>query len=336
LADWKTIMDQADAIYAQLPAESRDAFFELVLYPAKASAIINELYISVAKNRFYAKRGDSRANEFAQRARDLFEQDAKLSAYYNDELAGGKWKHMMDQTHIGYTDWQQPAKNSMPKVEEVTNSFSLIIPPDHNPRSKTLPADVPPDWRGFMETDGYVSIEAEHFTQSVPAGETRWEVVPDLGNTLSAMTIFPVTARRVSPPENSPRLDYNLWLISTGVVEVTLVLSPGLNFHPDRGVRVGVSMDEAEIQILTIVPRGYTAGDGNRDWEESVRTNTRKVSSLHRVSKPGAHTLKVWMLDPAVVLQKVMVNCGGLKPSYLGPPESVRVQRSTKNSNQNN
>src|SRR5207245_3698382 len=119
LTEWKTIVDEAEKISATLPPEARDAFFELVLYPTKASAVVNELYIAVAKNRAYAKAGDLRANEFAQRARDLFTQDAELADDYNHKLAGGKWNHMMDQTHIGYTSWQQPSVSTMPKVEEI-------------------------------------------------------------------------------------------------------------------------------------------------------------------------------------------------------------------------
>jgi hypothetical protein len=124
------------------------------------------------------------------------------------------------------------------------------------------------------------------------------------------------------PSNDSPHLQYQMWLSGTNTAEVTLILSPCLNFAPDRGVRIAVSFDDESPQIITVVPKGYVAGDGNRDWEESVRNGVRKVISKHSMATAGSHTLKVWRVDPAVVLQKIIVNTGGLKPSYLGPPES--------------
>ncbi|MEK7780334.1 MAG: glycosyl hydrolase 115 family protein [Verrucomicrobiota bacterium] len=328
LAEWLDITKRAEKIYAKLPKESRDAFYQLVLYPTKGSAVVNELYIAVAKNRTYAKQNDPRANDFAKRARELFAEDQAMSDYYNNTLAGGKWKHMMDQTRIGYTSWQQPNKNVMPKVEEVAVAPERRAPaqPVVKPKSKRAEAvlGVPKSWHGFIEQNGYVSIEAEHFTRKTDTGNARWEVLPDHGRTLSAMTIFPITAPSVAPPQNSPALEYQMWLTSTGAVEVTTILSPVLNFAPDRGVRIAVSFDDEAPQIITIVPKGYTAGDSNRDWEESVKNNARKVKSKHTIAAPGAHVFKVWMVDPAVVVQKIVVDCGGVMPSYLGPPESPR------------
>jgi hypothetical protein len=89
---------------------------------------------------------------------------------------------------------------------------------------------------------------------------------------------------------------------------------------PDRGIQYAVSFDDETPQIITLVPKGYSSG--NRDWENAVENNSRVAKSTHTLDKPGYHTLKFWMVDPGVVLQKIVVNTGGVKPSYLGPPES--------------
>ena len=58
-------------------------------------------------------------------------------------------------------------------------------------------------------------------------------------------------------------------------------------------------------------------------WEKSVADGVTVLRSKHVVASPGPHVLKFWALDPAVVLQKLVVDTGGLRPSYLGPPEST-------------
>ncbi len=180
--------------------------------------------------------------------------------------------------------------------------------------------------RGFVEADGYVSMEAEHFTRKIDAGRVRWEKIADYGRTLSSMTIFPVTAASVTPPANSPCLEYQMYLFSTGKVEVTSIIAPTLNFVPGRGLRFAVSFDDEAPQVVTAVPKGYFVDNGVRDWEDSARDNCREPKSIHSIGAPGYHTLKFWMVDPGVVLQKIVVNTGGVKPSYLGPPESYRAK----------
>jgi len=41
------------------------------------------------------------------------------------------------------------------------------------------------------------------------------------------------------------------------------------------------------------------------------------------MSKQGRHKLKIWMVDPGLVIDKIIIDTGGLKDSYLGPPESA-------------
>lgn len=118
--DYNSLYDKAKKIYDSLPQEYKDSYYQLVLHPVEACSNLNELYYTVAKNRLYAEQKRNSTNMLAEKAKELYERDAEITHYYNKVMAGGKWDHMMDQTHIGYTYWQQPDENSMPKVEEIT------------------------------------------------------------------------------------------------------------------------------------------------------------------------------------------------------------------------
>ena len=113
-----------------------------------------------------------------------------------------------------------------------------------------------------------------------------------------------------------------MYLFHPGQVEVAAMIDPTLNFVQGRGLRYALSFDDQPPQIVTAVPANYTAMDGNHDWETTVKDSVRKVKTSFTLSKTGYHTLKFWMVDPGVVLQKLVVNLGGVRPSYLGPPES--------------
>jgi hypothetical protein len=398
LADWKTLTGRAEDLYQKLPANARDAFFELVLYPTKACALVNELYIAAARNRLYAGQGRASANDYAARVRELFQADADLSATYNHTLANGKWDHMMDQTHIGYTGWQEPRTNVMPEVTEIQvqdaakmgvtptqlqfDAFNqprryieifnrgrtpfeflaaatvpwIILSKVHGKVQKDDGLWVSVDWnkapkgaadglvtissgggdpvavkvtsflpqqitrdslRGFVETDGYVSIEAAHYAKRTTAHAAHWEEVPDYGRTLSGMTILPCTAATGTPPRNSPSLEYRMYLFEPGAVQVHTILAPTLNFMPGRGLRFAVAFDDQPPRVVDAL-----AENSLHDWEESVKDNARTVRSSHSLSGSGYHVLKYWMVDPGIVLQKIVVDLGGVKPSYLGPPES--------------
>jgi hypothetical protein len=135
------------------------------------------------------------------------------------------------------------------------------------------------------------------------------------------MSIFPVTAPSVNPPKDSPCLEYGMYLFDPQKVEVEAILAPTLNFVPGRGLRFAIAFDDQALQIVDAL-----ASNSQTDWETSVKDNVRKVRTAHTLAGTGAHTLKVWMVDPGVVLEKLVVDLGGVKPSYLGPPESYRSQ----------
>jgi hypothetical protein len=186
------------------------------------------------------------------------------------------------------------------------------------------PIEITPEsLNGFVEGEGYVSIEAEHFTKNIAAGESQWSVIKDYGHTLSAMrATAPADNPPATPGKDSPCLEYRMYLFTAGNVDVEAVFSPTLNFISGRGLHYAISFDDNEPQIVTLVPEKFNAQNGNREWEQTVMDNARFNITNHTIDKPGYHTLKIWMIDPGPVLQKIVLNTGGVRPSYLRPPES--------------
>jgi hypothetical protein len=175
---------------------------------------------------------------------------------------------------------------------------------------------------GYVESDGYVSIEAEHYACGVGASPVEWTRIPDFGRTLSGMTPFPVTTASQTPGGNSPHLDYVVYLFSSGSVKVDAYLSPTLDVT-EKGLHYAVSFDDDAIQTVTAVTAS-TANVGTANpWSTWVSNNINVQTTTHTISSPGLHVLKFWMVDPGVVLQKIVVETTGVRQSYLGPPESV-------------
>lgn len=116
---WRDLVEKAESLRLKIPAQAQDAYYQLVLYPAKASAGVAEIYLAADKNRLYAKQGRVSANNYYKRAHEFFEEDQKLSAFYNDSIAGGKWKNMMSDVHIGYKMWSMPKANTLAEMKEI-------------------------------------------------------------------------------------------------------------------------------------------------------------------------------------------------------------------------
>jgi hypothetical protein len=328
VADYNRLAREADAIYREMPAEYRDAYYQLVLYPVKACANLNDMYVTTAMNRRFAAKGNPLANSLADSVRSMYAEDSALAGYYNKTMANGKWDHMMDQTHIGYTYWQEPKMNKMPDIKTIPPSGapdSSKMNDGYEPSSIGRPRRYFDQLNGFIEDGGYVSMEAEHYSRAVETEKVKWLRIPDLGRTLSGMEAMPVTAPAQKAGDHRPRLEYRIYFYDTGAIHVQAYFSPTLDFSGTGQLRYGVSVDDEAPQVLNLAEGSSDRGV----WDKWVSDNIIIKTSEHHIAKPGLHILKYWLVDPGPVLQKIVVDAGGVKPSYLGPPESnVLISRS--------
>ncbi|MFD2720375.1 glycosyl hydrolase 115 family protein [Hymenobacter monticola] len=306
VADYNQLLTRAEAINQQLPAADRDAFYELVLHPVQACANLNEMYYTVALNREAAKTNQPNTNALAEKAKALFAKDAEIKNRYH-AVASGKWNHMMDQMHIGYTSWHDEKADIMPQV--------VTLPAGATPTPAATPAEP--------ATGAYVSLEAEQYTKAVNAGPVSWQRLPDLGRTLGAVSTYPTTvAPTEAPGGNSPHLEYRINLTQAGPVTVSAYLAPTLDFTNTTGLRYAVSLDDEAPQIINL-HTGIKPGESNLPWERIVAKSINLKTSQHNVAAAGWHTLKFWRVDPGVVLEKLVVSAGELPATYLGPPANA-------------
>ncbi len=179
---------------------------------------------------------------------------------------------------------------------------------------------------GFVEANGYVSMQADHYTTAVGGNGISWMRIPDVGRDGSGMQADPVTADPQTPGGTGPRLEYRMNLTTAGTVTVWAYLSPRNAALPNGGgMRYAVSIDDQTPQTVdAVAATGASDLTMNTAWGLNTADNVNRTATRFTVSGPGVHTLNFWLIDPTVVVQKLVVDTGGLASSYLGPPESLR------------
>lgn len=326
VTDYNNLLTRAEKVNSQLPAQYRDAFFQLVLHPIKACANLNEMYYNVALNKEAYKNKWEEANLYADKVNQLYINDSLITLAYH-QLNNGKWNHMMSQTHIGYTYWQQPAKQKIPEVKYVPNDSIILNKKFGIP--DVMSAKVPDGVKGnvfYQDEERGVSIEANHFTKAINNKEITWKILPDHGRTGSAITSFPVTANQQKPVGSSAHLQYEIYTYGKDSVTLNCYFSPTLNFHnAAEGLQYAISIDDEIPQVFSINKEDKNSISGI--WNRWVAENIIIKSSKHKLLQPGKHTLKYWAVSPAVVLQKIVLDFGAVKQSFLGPPETLYQQK---------
>lgn len=200
---------------------------------------------------------------------------------------------------------------------------------------------------GFIESDGHISMEAEHYSRIVSNATSTspnlsYQVIPNLSRTLSGVSLHPVTAESLTT-STAPALEYDLYTFSNldsgisydpnqqtsssytpNTVNITMILGTSLNTIPERPLKYAVQFDNQEIQTVQYII-DQPAGANPIGWLEAVADQAWKSTTTFNYTEPGVHKLKVWELEPAMVLTKIVLDFGGVRPSYLGPPESHRA-----------
>src|SRR5690606_3251886 len=165
-------------------------------------------------------------------------------------------------------DWAKaPAGEQLAQlnIKSSDGSSVRVDVPVNNRRS----ADI----KGFVESNGYISMEAVNFSENVRSGENGWIEIPNLGKNRAAMAPFPATLQNEDLGEKGPHLVYHFHSFSEGKAEIEFLVSPTLDFKNSGGLRFAFSIDGKEPQRLNIHK------DTEDKWDTSVSNYITMVTT---------------------------------------------------------
>ena len=313
--EWKQVSDEfikleAEAMrqYMTLPENARDAYFQIILFPIQALANVYEMYYAQAMNHYLYKANDPAANWWADKVEACFARDKFLSDQYNNVMAGGKWKNMMIQKHIGYKIWNDSfPEDTLPVIFRIDETEKL-------PSGFTFTADK-----------GCVVIEAPHIYSKQNSAEGSWTLIEDMGRTLGGVALMPYDV-----PVDGAKLTYRMEIPSdVKKVTVHVATKSTLAFHDKDGHSYRVGFKGAET-----VDRCFNSRL-NEDPENVYSVYYPTVAKRVAVEKielslpegTSVYDLEIQPLDPGIVFEKIIVDFGGYKDSYLMGNESAYIRK---------
>ncbi len=287
LVAWRRLLNQLEVLEAKVSQPSADAFFELVGYPVRAAAAANEKALAVTRALAANANGRTNASQFLSVAREAQVEITRLTKFYNEQLAGGKWNLMMSDHPGNLTVFKLPTTANDPKEAPEMAKASTV------------------------EVGQRVVIEAEHASAMLPGADAKWKILHGVGYNGEAVTIFPATAAVRATPEKilaeSPCLQFKLSLRHEGNWQVTLRTLPTFSVEAGQPQRYAIAIDDAPPQIVALK---LSTNEKDGWWQENVMRNAAITTSQHTVKTAGAHTLKIWMVDPGIVIDTIAADYG--------------------------
>lgn len=405
MKEYDRIADKSEKILNTLPEAYKAAFYEMVFYPVKGSALMNKKMLLAQQNRWYARQGRAATNLYAEKAKACHDSLNLYTERYNS-LLNGKWKHMMSITP-GWTatyqemaptetinipqgkdmqifipgqdctygmstvnilpcanpytrkssfieiynkgneafnwqastkeDWIKLSKQSgetalqdrievsidwdkVPTGTDITGKIEIvsdektekIYVPVFNPASPS-----PAELKGlYVEDNGCVSINAGKFHRKVENNDIKINSIKGLGYENECVQLGEAT----KPSQNmwftnkAPKAEYDFYTFNAGNVTVHAYALPLFPIDSKHDTRYGIMIDEGMVQWMTTNAKEYSS-----QWRLNVFRNSAVSTINMSIDKPGKHTLKLICSDPGMVIQKVVIDFGGMKRSYLGP-----------------
>lgn len=225
-------------------------------------------------------------------------------------------------------DWEKaPSGNAVPAqiVFRAGEQSEKVLVSLFNP---TAPSRA--ELRGiYVENNGCVSIPDAGCHRVRENDRIKITAVEDLGIEGPALQLGDPTAPlQIFRSRDVPCAEYDFYAFDAGSVDVYTYVLPTFPLHADRDFRIGENTNtdtkySVQIDDGALATPSSSHVEYSQVWFESVLRNCAVNKSTLHIDKPGRHTLRIRVGDPGIVLQKIVLDFGGMKRSYLGPQSTL-------------
>lgn len=183
---------------------------------------------------------------------------------------------------------------------------------------------IPQNYKGFIEDNGYISIYAKNYQTKTANGPDNWSKISGLGEEESMMEALPLRIKPIALDltdkviKQRPHLDYAFYTFNDAPAEIKMFTLPTFPLNRSFQVRYAVSVDDGPVTVLNFKTVGRS-----EEWKQAVLSNTITRSIKLSTLKSGNHYLHIYMIDPGVILDRILIDLGGLKPFYGLLPETT-------------
>lgn len=162
----------------------------------------------------------------------------------------------------------------------------------------------------YQENNGVISICPSAFHRKTEKGGIQFQVIDNLGYSNAALQLGPA---KYDSGEGS-YVEYDFYTSEAGEVCIYTYMLPLFAKDKEHGTQYGIQVDDLEY-----VTQSNSVKEYSREWAANVMRNAAINKTTVTLDKPGEHTLKLFSIDPGMIVQKIIIDLGGLKDSYMGP-----------------
>lgn len=164
------------------------------------------------------------------------------------------------------------------------------------------------NYKGFVESNGYVSIHANSYADKQARGGSEWEITQGLGHTGVSLTAVVKNAvtDTVNVQQNAGYIEYEFYSFSSALPKVVVHTLPTHPLNKNFSMRYGLSIDDGPVKVVDFRTIGRS-----EEWKQNVLRNSAVRTVEFSALKPGKHTLRVYAIDPGVIVDRIIIDWGG-------------------------